>query len=173
MSQVERTALIVDDEESIRYVLSRQLEKLGYKCVAVSSGGEALRTINRQEFALVMLDVRMPGISGLEVLKALRLNYPETCVVMLTAVVDTLVAAKAMKSGADDYITKPCSLEYLSARLRRGYERRELARQREKESLASDGEPQKGVDLLAITNDLVHQQVAAYERATLCPTTNE
>ena len=131
MSKHERTALIVDDENSVHYALSKELELLGYECVSASSGQEALETAARREFDLMMLDIRMPGMSGLEVLKRFRADHPETCVVMLTAMVETSTATEAMKLGADDYLRKPWDANVLRLRLERAQNRREMARQAE------------------------------------------
>ena len=128
MAQLHKRALIVDDEEAVREVLSDQLEWLGYRCVAVSSGQKALEKATQQEFDLVVLDMMMPEMSGLEVLKRFRPHHPEACVVMLSAVADASVAGEAINHGADDYLSKPCSLDQLSARLRKAHERRDAAR---------------------------------------------
>ena len=129
MSQTSKTALIVDDEESLRYALSRQLELMGYECLAVSSGPEALAAAARLDFDLVMLDVRMPGMSGLEVLKNLRADSQGPCIVMLTAMGETAISAAALNSGADDYIIKPCHPHELRMKVRKAQARREKARQ--------------------------------------------
>ena len=158
MSQTQKTALVVDDEKSIQYALSKELEGLGYECVTASSGREALETASRQEFDLLMLDVRMPGMSGLEVLRNFRTDHPETCVIMLSAMVETSIATAAMEFGADDYVTKPWDLDDLSMRLKRAQERRELARQGESESA------ENRVVSRDLTSDLVSQQIALFER---------
>ena len=93
MSRPKQTALIVDDESSIRNILSAQLEELGYECVAVSGGEEALDKVARHQFDLMMLDVKMPGMSGLEVLTRFRDDHLETCVVMLSGLVDATIAS--------------------------------------------------------------------------------
>ena len=154
MSQAKRTALILDDEESIRYVLARQLEQLGYECVDVASGQEALEKAACQKFDLMMCDMRMPGMSGLQVVRLFRLDHPETCVVMLTAAVDAAIAVASMRAGADEYIIKPYHLDELTTRLRRAHERRDLAQQ----SVYSQ------VDLDEITRDLA-SQAALFERS--------
>ena len=111
----------------------------------------------------------MPGMSGLEVLKKLRPDHPEPCVVILTALVDTKLAVEALKLGADDYLTKPWTSEDLSARLRSAQERREQARQDEtqrppSEEPADEGPGDKEIDPRQITEDLVAQQMTIYER---------
>jgi len=126
--QTQKTVLIVDDEKPIQYALTALLEGWGYVCVAVSSGQEALETVTRLEFDLILLDVRMPGISGLEFLKRFRADNTRTSVIMLTAVLDKKLTAEAMKFGADDFVIKPCKPADISKRLQIAYERRQQAR---------------------------------------------
>ena len=161
MSQSNLCALIVDDEQTIQYALSRELEKSGYECVTASNGQDALTLASGREFDLVMLDVRMPGMSGLEVLKNLRAYHKGTCVIMLTAMVETSIAAEAINLGADDYLTKPWDSHDLRTRVVRALERRSMAVQGESESAENKTDP------LQITRDLVSQQMAAFERQSL------
>ncbi len=126
---MRQSALIVDDEQPVQYLLSKQLEQWGYDCAAVSSGQEALEKLANKQFDLMLLDVRMPGMSGLEVLRQSRDDHPAMCVVMLSALMDVKVIAEAIALGADDYITKPCDPDDLSIRLRKAHEHRELVNQ--------------------------------------------
>ncbi|MFH1560433.1 MAG: response regulator [Chloroflexota bacterium] len=169
MSQPVKKALIVDDEESMRYVLSSQLSKLGYECVTVSSGRDALDKAACQDFDLMMLDVKMPGMSGLEVLGKFRTDHPETCVVVLSALVDAVIAVEAIKRGADDYLTKPYHSIDLSKRLQRAHERRELTLQSEREHWPSNEAVRERDTIREITKDLVAQQMAVYERLSSRP----
>ena len=159
MNSQPKTVLIVDDERSIRYVLSKQLEELGYQCMAVSSGQEAVAHLAQQRVDLVLLDVRMPGMSGLDVLRYLRAEHPLARVVMLTALADTDLAAQALRLGASDYVTKPYSLEDLSARLQKALAPKEPLPQG-----GVAGSPQRPVDERKVTLDLIGQQVSAIER---------
>ena len=127
---MRKPALKVDDEESIQYLLSKQLEQWGYVCAAVSSGQEALEKLASRQFDLMLLDMRMPGMSGLEVLRQSRDDHPAMCVVMLSALLDVKVMAEAIALGADDYITKPCDPDVLKIRLQKAREHRELVDQR-------------------------------------------
>jgi DNA-binding NtrC family response regulator len=158
------TVLIVDDEEAIRYVLARELALLGYESVAVSSGREALQKLESQSFAVVMLDARMPGISGLEVLKRARADHLDTCFLMLSALVDTDIAATASRLGADDFLTKPWDPDDLGFRLDRAKERRALARQNKGEQPSSENAASGEKEYRDITKDLIGQQVTFYER---------
>lgn len=172
MNEARKTALVVDDEDVVRHALAMQLEALGYQCVTASGGREALRKMSDQDFALVMLDVRMPGMSGFDVLKRVRREYPKTCVVMLTGVVDTTAAAEAMRLGADDYLIKPCDQDYLSARLQRAHERREMARRAATDPLSLAAEVPEALDQEAINEDLMEQQVAFSGEVLKRPTTS-
>ena len=124
-----QTALIVDDEKPIRYILAQCLKKMGYGCVDVGSGQAALEQLAKQKFQLVMLDVKMPGINGFEVMKRIRAIYPDTCVVMLSALSDPDVAGQAITSlGADAFISKPLCLDELRTTIRRAVHQRTTAR---------------------------------------------
>ena len=152
--------LIVDDEESVRYVFSSRLRRLGYDCTPVSSGREALEALENQDFDVVLLDVKMPGMSGLEVLRTLRPEHPLTCVVMLSALVDAEIASAALSMGADTYLTKPCSREYLRDRLQMARKHRARIIREGSESATGSS----GLSLREITEDLIQQQMALYER---------
>ena len=99
--------LVVDDEETVRNLLKRTLEEAGYDVVTAADGEEALYVAYQQETEVVLLDIKMPGISGIEVLGKLTADWPDICVIMVTAVVDTQTAVEALKMGAYDFITKP------------------------------------------------------------------
>lgn len=126
MGQARGTVLIVDDEESIRSILCRRLETEGYKCEVASDGKEALWKTFIKDFDLVLMDIKMPGTSGLEALPQMVARHPDTCVIMLTAIVDADTAVEAMKLGAYDYITKPFDLDDLIIRVEKALERRRL-----------------------------------------------
>ena len=167
MSHTPKRALIVDDEESIRYVLSGELKQLGYECMVATDGEEALKILETdQRFMLVMLDVRMPGISGLEVLHRFRPTHPDTCVVMLSALVDTEIAAMALKLGADDYITKPWGPGDIQTRLEEVFSNRVISNSEETGASGPQRIDKGSLDTEEVTKDLVSQQVTAYERIT-------
>jgi DNA-binding NtrC family response regulator len=126
MEEHRATILTVDDEESIRDILCRKLQSLGYHCEVASDGNEALWKAFMQDFDLVLMDIKMPGMSGMEVLPKLATDHPDTCVIMLTAVSDIQTAVEAMKLGAYDYLTKPFNLDDLVMRVERALERRRL-----------------------------------------------
>jgi DNA-binding response OmpR family regulator len=126
MEEVKGTILIVDDEESIRNILSRRLQEDGYSCEVASDGKEALWKAFVRDFDLVLMDIKMPGMSGMETLPQMVTDHPDTCVIMMTAIVDTETAVEAMKLGAYDYVTKPFDLDDLSMRMGKALEKRKL-----------------------------------------------
>jgi DNA-binding NtrC family response regulator len=126
MEEAKGTILIVDDEEAIRNILSRRLESDGCNCEMAADGKEALWKAFMTDFDLVLMDIKMPGLSGMEALPQIITNHPDTCVIMLTAVVDTETAVQAMKLGAYDYVTKPFDLDDLGMRVQKALERRKL-----------------------------------------------
>ena len=105
--------LIVDDEEDIRSLLKRFLTKKEYDVVTASDGYQALIKVKDWEPDIVLLDILMPGISGMEVLPLIKETNEKIGIIMITAVRDVETGRKALSMGADDYITKPFDLNYL------------------------------------------------------------
>ena len=99
--------LVVDDEETVRNLLQRTLAEAGYSVTTAANGEETLSAVSQGEVEVVLLDLKMPGMSGIEVLGKLTTYWPEICVIIVTAVVDTQTAVETLKMGAYDYITKP------------------------------------------------------------------
>jgi DNA-binding response OmpR family regulator len=126
LDDTKAAILIVDDEESIRTVVSRRLEADGYNCVTAGDGKEALWQSFMHDFDLVLTDIKMPGMSGMEVLSQITKDHPDTGVIMITALAETQTAVEAMKLGAYDYVTKPFNLDDLIMRVERALERRRL-----------------------------------------------
>jgi DNA-binding NtrC family response regulator len=118
--------LAVDDEANIRELLERGLARAGHGCVTASSAGQAAQLLQREAFALVLLDIMMPGKSGIELLFDITIQYPDTGVIMMTGVADTATAVKAMRDGALDYVTKPFNLDELTIRIEHALARRDL-----------------------------------------------
>jgi DNA-binding NtrC family response regulator len=121
-----RSILVVDDDESLRRITQLQLEEAGYEVLTASNGNEALTVIEEETPVLVITDLKMPGLSGLEVLKKVRESYPHTTVLMVTAFGTVQTAVEAMKAGAYDYITKPIDYEELVLVVNRAMERHQL-----------------------------------------------
>ena len=110
---MSRRILVVDDDESLRWVTQVQLERAGYDVAAAESGARALEMLRDAPFDLVITDLRMPGMSGLELLRQVRAEFPETTVILVTAFGSVETAVEAMKAGAFDYITKPVNPDEL------------------------------------------------------------
>ncbi len=121
--------LVVDDEDAIRNALARFLGKRGFEVRTASTGEEALKQLQEDSIALMLLDVRMPGMSGMDVVpEALHLNQ-DLAIVMLSAVADATSAAICMQRGALDYLTKPIELTDLSGAIVRALRRRDTMMQ--------------------------------------------
>ncbi len=124
--------LIVDDEESIRFFLRELLERDGYAIVTADSGEVALRHIEQEEFDLALVDLKMRGISGTDVLRVLHTQAPDTVVIMLTGHGSLESAVEALRQGAHDYLFKPCKTIELRESIRVGLlNRRQKQKQRE------------------------------------------
>ena len=107
--------LVADDEESIRWVLSKALIKKGFKVDLAEDGKQALSLFRSNHYDLAVLDIKMPGLQGLELLKQAQEEFPDTLVVIMTAESTMENAVAAMKNGAYDYLTKPFDLDALDA----------------------------------------------------------
>jgi DNA-binding NtrC family response regulator len=118
--------LVVEDDTTIRVTLADVLAKLGHDVTAVESGREALDLSRARDFDLVLLDLRLPDMHGLEVLKALRELDAEALVVVMTAFPEVRTAIESVKAGAYDYINKPFDLDDLRELVRRALETRRL-----------------------------------------------
>lgn len=145
--------LIVDDEPDIALILKLQLEDAGYQTLRARDGVEALEIIDREEFSLIMLDIKMPRMDGLEVLS--RIKTAETPVVMMTAHGSENIAVDTLHRGARDYISKPFETEEMLQKVKRAIsmhqtekERDRLARQLDEERLKMDAVLQGMADLL-------------------------
>ena len=107
--------LIVDDEPSMRMALSESLESCGYEICTSGDGVDALKKFNDDRFKVVITDMRMPKMSGMEVLRGIKKISPRTPVIVITAYGTVNTAIEAMKEGASDFIMKPFSLEHLES----------------------------------------------------------
>jgi putative nucleotidyltransferase with HDIG domain len=129
MMNHEQKILIVDDEPMIRRLLHIKLSRQGYRCEEASNAIEALDKMGSYTADLIMLDMKMPGMSGMELLTDLKVKYPDTAVIMATAVAEANLAIQCMRLGADDYITKPFNLDEVSLNVEKTLEKRMLERQ--------------------------------------------
>ncbi|MET0514385.1 MAG: sigma-54 dependent transcriptional regulator [Nitrospiraceae bacterium] len=119
--------LVVDDEQSMRDVLSIMLKRAGYSVTTASDGEEAVGHIHKEIFDLVITDLRMPKMGGLDVLKTVKACSPETVVLVITAFASAESAVEAMKHGAYDYLTKPFQVDEVQLIIRNALERRRLS----------------------------------------------
>jgi putative two-component system response regulator len=126
MLEQQETLLIVDDEPGIRNLLHQKLSREGYRCQEAETAEQALNKLATSPIALVILDIKMPGKSGIELLPEIKSACPDTAVIMATAIIDINVAVECLKQGADDYICKPFNLEEVSLAVQRALEKRRL-----------------------------------------------
>jgi putative two-component system response regulator len=118
--------LVVDDEPRLRQVILHLMRNDGFRCFEAGDGADALTVLQRNPATLVLTDIRMPKMDGIELLRQVRALYPETAVMMLTAVADVESAVSCFAIGALDYLTKPFNLEEVRARVGQALERRRL-----------------------------------------------
>ena len=118
--------LVVDDEPRLRQVLLHLMRGEGFHCYEAGTGVEASEILEREPISLVMSDMRMPRMDGIELLRQVRSRWPDIAVVMITAVADVEVAVSCLASGAMDYLTKPFHLEEVRARVQQALENRRL-----------------------------------------------
>ena len=122
------TVLLVDDDAVFRRVMTTELARGGYEVVAAGTGAEAIRAAAKLERAIVLLDLKLPDLDGLEVLKAIREKSPGSEVIMLTGHGSIDTAIESIRLGAYDYVSKPCPLDELEVRIQRALERQSLRR---------------------------------------------
>ncbi|MEW6755316.1 MAG: sigma-54 dependent transcriptional regulator [Candidatus Latescibacterota bacterium] len=120
--------LLVDDDLTFGRVMSGELTRLGFRVTAVGSGTEAVEQVARLEPAVVLLDLRLPDMDGLDVLAAIRQTSPASEVIMLTGHGSIDTAIESVRRGAFDYVAKPCPLDELEVRISRALERQSLRR---------------------------------------------
>lgn len=127
LAEDERRVLIVDDEDAVRRLFAEFLGEC-YVCSTAANAEEAMALLKQKKFALVILDVMMPGLSGVELLPKIIERYPDTAVIVVSGIDRTQRILYAMRLGASDYLTKPCDLVVLTFSIERALERRSLLR---------------------------------------------
>ncbi|MFA5629380.1 MAG: HD domain-containing phosphohydrolase [Dehalococcoidales bacterium] len=120
------TILVVDDEEVIRHLLCRKLKSEGYDCLKAENTQQAMEQMRKKAADLVILDILMPGGSGIDFLPKLKKAFPDTVVIMATAVGDTETAIKCVRLGAYDYFIKPFNLDEVALSVMRALNVRRL-----------------------------------------------
>ncbi|OGW59677.1 MAG: hypothetical protein A2Y48_07595 [Nitrospirae bacterium RIFCSPLOW2_12_42_9] len=126
MTEGIKEILVVDDEPLIREIIIRKLSEFGYIATPVENAFEALNKMREKSYPLVLSDIMMPGMDGIELLKRLRSLYPDTAVVMITAVSNVNIAIEALREGAYDYLIKPFNFEEVVLSVKNAFEKRDL-----------------------------------------------
>ena len=158
----EARVLVVDDEPNIRELLSASLRFAGFEVEVASDGHQALQLVGSCQLDLIVLDVMMPGIDGFEVVRRMRENSQQTPVLFLTAKDATEDKIGGLTIGADDYITKPFSLEEVIARIRAVLRRAQGEAQRRPSASYRFGDIEM--------DDSSHEVLKAGKPVTLSPT---
>lgn len=117
--------MLVDDEERFLSTTQKLLNKKGYDAITASSGSLALELLGQKQVHVVILDVKMPGMDGIETLKAIKKQYPMVEVIMLTGHATVESAVQGLKTGASDYLMKPAEIDDLIERAEEAYVRRQ------------------------------------------------
>jgi len=117
------TIVLIDDEADIREVMTMSLQDSGYRVLDASNGEAGIRLCHQEKPEIVITDIRMPGMDGIQVLKTIKTSLPDTEVIVATAFGDIDVAIRALQLDASDFITKPISDEALFLALRRAQQR--------------------------------------------------
>ncbi len=121
--------LIAEDEKNFSLILQKELTRRGYEVSVANDGRSAMEFCQKVDYDVVVMDIMMPHLNGIEALKALKQAQPSPEVIMLTGNATVQTAIDAMKSGAYDYLTKPCKIEELDVLIRKASERRELVKE--------------------------------------------
>jgi DNA-binding response OmpR family regulator len=115
--------LVVDDESAIRYSITKTLQRVGYQVDSAASGEEAIQKMQQQPFDVILTDIRMPGISGVDLLAKVKEQAPDAIVILLTGYASLDTAVESLRLGAHDYLIKPSSSQDIRDSVSRGIER--------------------------------------------------
>lgn len=126
----EAFILVVDDEGAIRYSISKTLQRVGYQVHTATSGEEALDMMQRNDYDVVLTDIRMPGLSGVDLLTRIKEEAPDAVVILLTGYGSMETAIESLRLGAHDYLLKPSSSQEIRDSVARGIERAHNMRHR-------------------------------------------
>ena len=160
----DRRVLIVDDDEQVRTLYAAYLNDT-YSCAVARDAQEALEILEREPFALVLTDVQMPGLGGIELMRRIIAHYPDTAVIVISGIDRTQRVIDAIRVGAFDYLIKPCELDVLSICVERALERRLLLRnarryKRDLEMRNRELARQKG-ELVRLQSQILHAEKMA------------
>ncbi len=128
------TVLIVDDEKTLRHFLQLNLQEKGYEVTAVADGKTAIKLIDKQHFDVALVDLHLADMDGLDIMRYLRKTAPQTSVIILTGYASVDSAVEALRQGAHDYLTKPCSTNDLLASVADGIARQSAKPSAEQEN---------------------------------------
>jgi len=159
--------LVVDDEEVIRVLFRDVLEDMGYRVRVAANGESAIKVLEEEPFDLIITDIRMPGIDGMELLRISKENYPEIDVIIITGYASVETAVEAMKLGAIDYLTKPLNIDQIRIIVDKVVERRELqqrAREAEYYKELSRLDSLTGIFNHTVIHQLLEAEIARAER---------
>src|SRR6266481_4037665 len=167
MTALGETILVVDDDPYIQEALGDRLESLGYRVSRASDGQQALQLIDHQDPQMVFLDIEMPGMKGLDVLREIRKREKDFPVVMITAYGSIDLAVEAMKEGAYDFIPKPFKANHIALVVEKAMESQRL--RREKEVLSE--EVDKRYRLVAGNSTKLNAAIGAAKKAAASKST--
>ena len=130
--------LVVDDEMIVREALSNYLREDGYEAVAVETGAEALRKVEGERWNVLFVDLKMPGMDGLEVLSYIKRSFPGIEVVLLSGHPSVEAAMKGVKLGASEYLNKPPDIDELEETVKKLHQRRKQWQLEQQQKLIDD-----------------------------------
>ena len=162
-SPVHRARILaVDDDENMLEVLREGLTRAEFKCATSRCVDEASMMLQGQEFDLVLLDVAMPGKSGMEFLPEIKAWYPDTAVLMLTGQLEVDTAVSAMQHGVYDYVTKPVAMAELGTRIERALGKRAAVKaDRERQEIVEQQVSQRTREITAL-NNLIQREISQH-----------
>ncbi|HLP48011.1 MAG TPA: sigma-54 dependent transcriptional regulator, partial [Candidatus Kapabacteria bacterium] len=165
MFQGQLKILVIDDDPSIRNMLAIVLKKTGYDVTCTDSGKTSLEKLKKESFDLIISDIKMPDINGIDLLKKIKSITPEIPVIMITAYASANDAVEAMKLGAEDYVTKPFNLDELKIIIDRAIYKTNIEKENiELKSRLTDkekfenivGKNQKMLDIFEMIDNISH-----------------
>ncbi len=156
--------LVVDDQDIIRLALTRMLKKAGYSCVEASSGRECLELLDKEHFHLVLSDIQMPGMNGLDLVRAMAHRIPETAVLMVSSMDDVEVAAQCFQEGAYGYVLKPVQTHGILINVASALRRRMLEiEHKAKETWLEDKVREQTVEIRDSREEIAFRLISASE----------
>jgi len=153
----ERRILIVDDENIILDILQEHLSERGFDCVVAGTPREALDALREAESSILLTDIVMPEMSGIDLAQAARNLWPDLGVIVMTGKTDVTTAISALRAGADDYVVKPFDFEEMLICVDRALEKRRLVRENRQHSEQLEVRVKEATHDLAKANELLSQ----------------